>query len=160
MPQEVDVDDVVQEVGMERIRNASAKLSLLDRILGERNEATARLEAAEADRARYARDVLALEAELARLRTDISATISERDDALSYVDMIRVAMGGYADSNLASLAETLRKRNDALEAEVEQLQKELEVTRDLLSDAPMGFEDYTYETWYASVKDYLETLDE
>ena len=33
------MDDVVREVGMDRIREASAKLSLLDRIMGERNEA-------------------------------------------------------------------------------------------------------------------------
>jgi hypothetical protein len=54
----------------------------------------------------------------------------------------------------------LATRAEAAEAECERLRAELEVTRDLLSDAPMGFEDYTYETWYASVKDYLETLDD
>lgn len=45
------MDDVVAEVGMERIRDASAKLNLLDRVLGEHNDAIARAEAAEAEAA-------------------------------------------------------------------------------------------------------------
>jgi chromosome segregation ATPase len=95
-------------------------------------EAIARAEAAEAEAALYWIEIERLdvelataEAEVARLTTDISTTICERDDAMAYVDMIRTALGGYGDSNLASLAETLRKRNDALEVEVERLREAL-----------------------------------
>jgi hypothetical protein len=42
---------------------------------------------------------------------------SETMDALrSEIEAVRKALGGYRDSNLASLATTLRKRNDVLEA--------------------------------------------
>lgn len=51
-------------------------------------------------------------AALATLRS----TIEELTD---YTERIRVALNGYHDSDLASLAKTLRVRNDVLEAQVE-----------------------------------------
>jgi hypothetical protein len=45
------------------------------------------------------------------------------------VEQIRVAMGGYRDSNLASLATTLRTRNEALEAESAALREQLTEAR-------------------------------
>jgi chromosome segregation ATPase len=45
----------------------------------------------------------------------------ENESLGAYLERIRVALGGYRDSNLASLAETLKARRDALEAENERL---------------------------------------
>ena len=63
-----------------------------------------------------------------------------------------------AVSTMMRIFETQRAQRDEAQAEAALRREELAVTRNLLRDAPMGFEDYTYGTWYASVNDYLETL--
>ncbi len=52
-----------------------------------------------------------------------------------------------------------RARAEAAEAEVARLREELEVTRDLLRDAPILFQDDAHQPWCDAVSDYLETLD-
>jgi len=49
-------------------------------------------------------------------------------------------------------------RLKAAEAELARLRMELTVTRDLLRDAPVPFEDDVQRLWYEAVADYLETL--
>jgi len=56
---------------------------------------------------------------------EVDRLITRAEAAEAYIERIRQAMGGYADSDLASLAETLKKRDDALEAEVERLRAAL-----------------------------------
>jgi hypothetical protein len=45
------------------------------------------------------------------------------------------------------------------EAEVARLRTELAVTRDLLSDAPVPFQDDVHQPWHDAVCEYLSTLD-
>jgi len=83
-----------------------------------------------------------VEAVLLAVRTTLDGVIdtiaSERDAAIAradaagvYIERIRTALGGYEDSDLASLAETLRRRNEALEAEAEQMRTALRVAEQL-----------------------------
>lgn len=51
----------------------------------------------------------------------VDAQLAEIARLKAEVESLRVAIGGYRDSNLASLATTLRARNEALEVEVERL---------------------------------------
>ena len=51
--------------------------------------------------------------ELDKLRNELGAQIHRARVAEAELERIRVAMGGYPDSDLASLAETLRRGYDA-----------------------------------------------
>jgi len=84
----------------------------------------------------------ATEADLLAVRTTLDGVIdtiaAERDAANAradaagvYIERIRTALGGYEDSDLASLAETLCRRNEALEAEAEQMRTALRVAEQL-----------------------------
>lgn len=73
--------------------------------------AIARAEAAEDKATQNWIEVERLDEELAR--------------AEAYIERIRQAMGGYRDSDLASLAETLNARNAALEAENASLREQV-----------------------------------
>lgn len=84
------------------------------------------------------------------MRTNYRAmndTIVERNDMAAYIERIRVALGGYKDSDLADLATTLKTRNDALEAEIERLR--------LLADEAL---EYVSQLHYdAGTEDYMDT---
>ena len=51
----------------------------------------------------------------------IEANSARAEAAEAYIERIRVALGGYKDSDLASLAETLNARNAALSKQVTEL---------------------------------------
>ena len=95
------MDDVVQEVGMERIRDASAKLSLLDRVLGERDIAIIERDAAQAEvaRLRHENDRLAADeysyAALTGCRAEVARLRAERDEM--YETLVRIADGDEGD---------------------------------------------------------------
>ena len=61
--------------------------------------------------------------------------------AEAYIERIRNALGGYADSDLVSLAETLKARDDALEAEVERLRDEVQRCNHELAQAKLTAKD-------------------
>jgi hypothetical protein len=94
----------------------------------------------------------ALEAECERLR----AQVDNLRNGLAHWKTIAETESWPYEWDVATV---IKSERDAALVEVERLSAELTVTQDLLRDAPMGFEDYTYETWYASVSDYLETLE-
>lgn len=62
-------------------------------------------------------------AEIARIFDEIrdqrDAALARAEASEAYIECVRVALGGYPDSDLVSLAETLNVRNGALEAKDE-----------------------------------------
>ena len=61
-----------------------------------------------------------LHGQIGSLSRRLSAVVSERNAAEAQLAAVRQALGGYPDSDLVSLATTLRARVDAVERELEQ----------------------------------------
>ena len=130
-----------------------AEANQLDEVI---DELTARAEAAETEVSiqreaaiHYQEKWLAAEADAARLRAELAEANAEITAAQNETIWLRDALDG-----ACALAEAERAQ-----AEVARLRAELEVTRNLLRDAPVPLDDDVHQPWYVAVCDYLETLD-
>ena len=64
----------------------------------------------------------------------VMALQAENDQLRAELEKIRVALRGYADSDLASLAQTIQARNEKAEAELEQVKAERDAALAKLSE--------------------------